>query len=361
MPGDYEDLIAAADEVPLGGGVTENDLAALFYTSGTTGAAKQRRGKVPLTETTPNGHEVPPPQRPAKVPAKTQAKAPVKAKAKAKEPAVRKPSPYDILGLTETAGALRFLGQMALRYPQAVLRTAPELGQEMLKISLGKSEVAPQKGDKRFTDPAWQQNPLLRATMQSYLTWGTGLERYIDNLGMTGMGVERLRFGAVLLRESMAPTNFLAANPAAVKRFYDTGGASLRGGLANWAGDLMHNHGMPSMVDRRPFCIGENLATSRGAVIYRNEVFELIQYTPQRGSVYSRPVLMVPPQVNKYYALDSRPAAACTSTCSSAASRCTGSAGATRQGRSATGTSTPTCRRRSTRSMRSARSPARPT
>ena len=263
------------------------------------------RGEVPLTETTPNGHEVPPPRRPAKVPAKTQAKAPVKAKAE--EPAVRKPSPYDILGLTETAGALRFLGQMALRYPQAVLRTAPELGQEMLKISLGKSEVAPQKGDKRFTDPAWQQNPLLRATMQSYLTWGTGMERYIDNLGMTGMGVERLRFGAVLLRESMAPTNFLAANPAAVKRFYDTGGASLRGGLANWAGDLMHNHGMPSMVDRRPFCIGENLATSRGAVIYRNEVFELIQYTPQRGSVYSRPVLMVPPQVNKYYALDLSP------------------------------------------------------
>ena len=259
------------------------------------------RGKVPLTETTPNGHEVPPPRRPAK----TQAKAP--AKAKAEEPAVRKPSPYDVLGLTETAGALRFLGQIALRYPQAVLRTAPELGQEMLKISLGKSKVAPQKGDKRFTDPAWQQNPLLRATMQSYLTWGTGIERYIDNLGMTGMGVERLRFGAVLLRESMAPTNFLAANPAAVKRFYDTGGASLRGGLANWAGDLMHNHGMPSMVDRRPFCIGENLATSRGAVIYRNEVFELIQYTPQRDSVYSRPVLMVPPQVNKYYALDLSP------------------------------------------------------
>ena len=178
------------------------------------------------------------------------------------EPAVRKPSPYDILGAPETAGALRFLGQMALRYPQAVLRTAPDLGQELLKISLGKSEVAPEKGDKRFTDPAWQQNPLLRATMQSYLTWGTGMERYIDNLGMTGMGVERLRFGAVLLRESMAPTNFLAANPAAVKRCYDTGGGSLRRGLANWAGDLRHNHGMPSMVDRRPFTIGENLAAS---------------------------------------------------------------------------------------------------
>ena len=142
----------------------------------------------------------------------------------------------------------------------------------MLKISLGKSEVAPQKGDKRFTDPAWQQNPLLRATMQSYLTWGTGMERYIDNLGMTGMGVERLRFGAVLLRESMAPTNFLAANPAAVKRFYDTGGASLRGGLANWADDLMHNH--RHAVDGRP-----------QAVLHRREPRHLARggHLPERG------------------------------------------------------------------------------
>ena len=63
--------------------------------------------------------------------------------------------------------------------------------------------------------------------MQSYLTWGAGMERYIDNLGLPGMATERLRFGAVLLREAMAPTNFFAANPAAVKRAYDTGGGSV--------------------------------------------------------------------------------------------------------------------------------------
>jgi polyhydroxyalkanoate synthase len=267
------------------------------------------RGKAPLTETPRDGHEVSSPRRSAKAPAKVPAKIPAgaKARAEAAEPAARKPSPYDILGLRETAGALRFLSQVAWRHPQAVLRTAPDLGQELLKISLGKSQVAPEKGDKRFTDPAWQQNALFRATMQNYLSWGTGVERYLDNLGLTGMSVERMRFGAVLLRESMAPTNFFAANPAAVKRCYDTGGDSVRRGLANWAGDLVHNHGMPSMVDRRPFTIGENLAASRGDVIYRNEVFELIQYTPQRETVYTRPILMVPPQVNKYYALDLSP------------------------------------------------------
>jgi polyhydroxyalkanoate synthase subunit PhaC len=269
------------------------------------------RGETPLTKTTQNGQQVPPPRRPArtpaKAPAKAQAKAPAEAKPRTAEPAARKLSPFDILGLRETAGALRYLGQVAMRHPQAVLRTAPNLGQELIKIGLGRSQVAPEKGDKRFADPAWQQNPWFRATMQSYLTWGTGMERYLDNLDLPGMATERMRFGAVLLRESMAPTNFFAGNPAAVKRFYDTGGGSVRRGLANWAGDLVHNHGMPSMVDRRPFEIGENIAFSPGSIIYRNKVFELIQYAPQTGTVYDRPILMVPPQVNKYYALDLTP------------------------------------------------------
>jgi len=258
------------------------------------------RGEVPLTLTTPNGHQVGSPGQPAK--------APVTAKASPEaETPPRALTPSDILGLSEAAGALRFLGQVAARHPRAALRTAPGIGHELLKIGLGTSQVAPGKGDKRFADPAWQQNRMFKAVMQSYLTLGSGLDRYVDNLGLTGMAVERMRFGLVLLRESMAPTNFFAANPAALKRFAETRGGSVRRGLANWAGDLVHNHGMPSMVDRRPFKIGENLAASPGAVIYRNEVFELIQYAPQSQTVYGRPILMVPPQVNKYYALDLSP------------------------------------------------------
>jgi poly[(R)-3-hydroxyalkanoate] polymerase subunit PhaC len=269
------------------------------------------RGQAPLTENTRNARPVLPPRRsaqaPAKAPAKVKAQASAKAQAQAEEPAVRKLSPFDILGLRETAGALRFLGEVALRHPLAVLRTAPDLSQELVKISLGRSQVAPEKGDKRFADSAWQQNPWFRATMQSYLTWGSGMERYLDHLDLPGTATERIRFGAVLLRDAMAPTNFFATNPAAVKRCYDTGGGSVRRGLANWLGDLRHNHGMPSMVDRRPFTVGENLAATPGQVIFRNEVFELIQYTPQSETVYARPILMVPPQVNKYYALDLSP------------------------------------------------------
>jgi len=205
------------------------------------------------------------------------------------------------------AGALRILGQLAGRHSQAMLRATPDIGLELLRIGLGRSEVAPVKGDKRFTDPAWRDSTLFKAVMQTYLTLGSGVDAYVDNLGLEGMNAERLRFGLGLVREAMAPTNFFLTNPEAIKRCFDTGGVSIRKGMANWIGDLAHNHGMPSSVDRRPFRVGENLAATPGAVIFRNEVCELIQYTPQRATVYHRPLLVVPPQVNKYYALDLAP------------------------------------------------------
>ena len=131
--------------------------------------------------------------------------------------------------------------------------------------------------------------------MQTYLYYGSRVDPYIDSLGIEGMNRERARFGLVLLREAISPTNFFMMNPAAVKRYYDTAGGSVLRGMANMADDMIHNHGMPSMVDRKPFKLGENLAATPGVVIHRTEVFELIQYTPQSDTVYQRPILMVPP------------------------------------------------------------------
>ncbi len=221
--------------------------------------------------------------------------------------AVLGPGPLLGLGLREAVGALRFLGKQAVRTPQALLRDAPDAALELLRIGLGKSEVAPPKGDKRFTDPAWRENPVFRAYMQAYLYFGSRVDPYVDDLGIEGANAERARFALILLREALAPTNFLLTNPTAVKRALDTGGGSLRSGVANMIGDVRRNHGMPSMVDLRPFTIGENIAASPGAVIHRTEVFELIQYAPQSDTVYQRPMLVVPPQVNKYYALDLAP------------------------------------------------------
>jgi polyhydroxyalkanoate synthase len=210
-------------------------------------------------------------------------------------------------GLGQAAGALRLLGQVTVRQPMALLQSWPKVGLALLRIGLGQSEVAPAKGDKRFADPAWQHNPLFRSTMQAYLALGSELDAYVDNLGLEGVEGERMRFAASLLREAMAPTNFLLTNPAALKRFFETGGGSIRKGIANWAGDMANNHGMPSMVDLRPFKKGENIAISPGAVVHRTGVFELIQYTPQSDTVYQRPMVIVPPQVNKFYAMDLSP------------------------------------------------------
>ena len=291
------------------------------------------RGKAPQTETEPHGRQQAKPSAKARRPkaAGAQAADALAAKEQARRTqaavppgnladtaaelaggaegaeAVFGPGMFAGSGLGQAAQALRLLGQVTVRQPRALLQSWPKAGLELLRIGLGQSEVAPEKGDKRFADPAWQQNPLFRTAMQAYLALGSELDAFVDDLGLEGVEAERMRFAAGLLREAIAPTNFLLTNPAALKRFLDTGGGSIRKGLANWADDMLHNHGMPSMVDLRPFKKGENIATSPGAVIHRSEVFELIQYTPQTDTVYQRPMVIVPPQVNKYYALDLSP------------------------------------------------------
>jgi len=235
------------------------------------------KDQVPLVETSPNGQE----------------------------PYVRDEEKKGLMG--QATGALRLAGRLAMGPPLAMMQLAPSTWAEMLRIAVGKSHVEPDKRDRRFVDQAWQQNPALRATMQAYLYTGAEVDDVVDSLGLDGMAAERMRFALELVREAMAPTNNFWTNPAAVKRCYDTGGLSVWRGAVNMYRDMVHNHGMPSMVDRRPFKLGESIAISPGAVIYRNEVFELIQYTPQRKTVYGRPILMVPPQVNKYYALDLSP------------------------------------------------------
>ena len=204
-------------------------------------------------------------------------------------------------------GALRFAGRLAMVPPQAMAQLAPGASLEMLRIALGKSHVEPGKGDHRFTDQAWQQNPAFRGAMQAYLFFGSSVDDVTDSLGLDGRAAERVRFALMLVREAMAPTNYFWTNPAAVKRCYDTGGLSVWRGARQPGPRHVRNHGMPSMVDRKPFKLGETIAISPGAVIHRSEVFELIQYTPQRDTVYARPLLVVPPQVNKYYALDLSP------------------------------------------------------
>jgi polyhydroxyalkanoate synthase subunit PhaC len=216
-------------------------------------------------------------------------------------------SPFASVGFREAIGGLRTLGRHALRDPQSVLKNLPETVLDLISIGAGRADLSPDKSDKRFTNPAWSENRFYRTLLQTYLYLGGRVDGFVDGLDLQHENAERVRFALMLLREALAPTNGLLTNPEAVRRAIDTRGESLRAGFANFVDDLVHNHGMPSQVDREPLQVGKDLAVTPGVVIFRNEVFELIQYAPPAAEVRARPLLIVPPQVNKYYALDLAP------------------------------------------------------
>jgi polyhydroxyalkanoate synthase len=198
------------------------------------------------------------------------------------------------------------LGQI-LSHPVAAAQQYLTLLAELGRIATGASELAPDAKDRRFADPAWRESVAYRSLAQSYLAWGSALYRFLDEAKLDKRDAERARFVISLIVDAMSPTNSLAGNPAALKKLVDTGGASLVHGLENFVADLMHNGGLPAQVDTRTFAVGKNLATTPGSVVYRTPVMELIQYRPMREDVHKRPLLITPPQINKFYVFDLAP------------------------------------------------------
>jgi len=191
--------------------------------------------------------------------------------------------------------------------PPAVLAAeSVRFAREMTRIALGTSDVEPDPADRRFRDPTWTENRFARPVMQAYLAWAEGLQRVVD-ADVDWNRRERLRFAVTAVSDALAPTNTLFGNPAAIKRALETGGGSLLRGTRNWLDDLLHNGGMPSQVDKRPFAVGSNVATTPGAVVFRNAMCELIQYAPATPRVHARPLLIIPPPINKFYILDIAP------------------------------------------------------
>ncbi len=200
----------------------------------------------------------------------------------------------------------RLVMTQAIRQPLHSARHVAHFGLEVKNVLLGQSTLQPEDNDRRFNDPAWSQNPLYRRYLQTYLAWRKELHDWVEHSSLSEQDVSRGHFIINLMTEAMAPSNSLA-NPAALKRIFDTGGKSLLDGLSHMAKDLLNNGGMPSQVDMKAFEVGRNVATTEGAVVFRNEVLELIQYTPVTEQVFKRPLLVVPPQINKYYVFDLSP------------------------------------------------------
>jgi len=167
--------------------------------------------------------------------------------------------------------------------------------------------VTPAAGDKRFADPAYADNPLYFLLAQEYLLSGQLVTELLDTAGLDTVQDTKARFAAKFIHDALAPTNTLLGNPAALRAAFDTGGKSVVRGAKNMLDDLLHNGGWPSQVDSSGFEVGVNMAATPGAVVYRSDLIELIQYTPQSEQVHSVPLLFCPPWINKYYIMDLAP------------------------------------------------------
>jgi polyhydroxyalkanoate synthase len=235
-----------------------------------------------------------------------EAKEPSQLEARATE-VILGPNPFVGLRPEDVLETIRAVFNASLKQPTLVLEQQVQLVRELYLVLTGASQNTPAPGDRRFTDPEWTENWLYRTWLQAHLAWRSGLVEFIDKLDLDRMSKDRARFVLALLTEGLAPNNTLLGNPGALKKAIETKGSSIIEGLKHVLEDIVDNNAMPAQVDKTAFQLGRNVAVSAGAVVFSNEVLELIQYAPTTAQVHARPHLIVPPQINKFYVFDLSP------------------------------------------------------
>ncbi|HET9206649.1 MAG TPA: class I poly(R)-hydroxyalkanoic acid synthase [Burkholderiaceae bacterium] len=190
-----------------------------------------------------------------------------------------------------------YLKQATELWNQTLSRLQPEGTEE--------TTVATPITDKRFSAPEWNANPASAYTAQMYLLNARTLMQLAESMQGDAKTKARVRFAVQQWVDAMSPANFMALNPEAQKKALDTKGESVAQGLQQLFSDL--RKGSVSQTDETVFEVGRNVATSEGAVVFENELFQLIEYKPLTAKVHTRPMLFVPPCINKYYILDLQP------------------------------------------------------
>jgi len=211
-----------------------------------------------------------------------------------------------LLRLAPNASTVKLAVGLARR-PISTTRRLGGLAAELARIGVGTSVLAPSKRDRRFADPAWTENVLLRRLVQAYLAAGMTADQLVGDAALDWQDDKRVRFLLENLDDALSPSNVPLVNPASAKAAIDTAGLNFMRGGTNLLRDLSAKPRIPEMVDTSAFQVGHNLAVTPGTVVLRTEVFELIQYRPQTEQVREVPLLIVPPTINKYYALDLAP------------------------------------------------------
>lgn len=190
--------------------------------------------------------------------------------------------------------------------PKLMFAQGVDLTKTMFAIAAGKSDIAPDGRDPRFKHDAWNKNPAYKRLAQTYLATAQAVEKMIpDDLSLENK--QRAELAASIVTTAMAPTNTLMGNPAAMEKTFETGSVNLIKGLGAFLDDIKNNGGLPKQVDKTKFEVGGNLAMTPGKVVLRHEMFELIHYVPSTAKVHEIPVLLIPPQINRYYFTDLAP------------------------------------------------------
>lgn len=230
---------------------------------------------------------------------------------------MKSPNPFDPLGI---AAASTELWRSLLANPSEMLQAQLELGRTLTGVATRTAETAlgvepaaplaqPGPGDKRFVNEAWTANPYFDALKQAYLLATQAVLETVDRAeGIDPQTRARIKFFTRQFIDAMSPTNIPWLNPEVLEETLRTGGTNLQHGLRNIAADLESNEGRPALVDESAFEVGKNVATTPGKIVFRNELIELIQYAPTQPALYARPLVIVPPWINKFYVLDLQPA-----------------------------------------------------
>ena len=201
------------------------------------------------------------------------------------------------MGVAE-APAVQFEAQKLQAIQQAYVQDAAQLWANGM-------EQSPGLQDRRFAGEGWVENPLASFTAAAYLLNAKALTGMADAVQGDDKTRQRIRFAVEQWVAAMSPSNFLALNAQAQRKAIETQGESLAKGIQNLLHDMGQGH--VSMTDESVFEVGKNVATTEGAIVFENELFQLIEYKPLTAKVHERPFLMVPPCINKYYILDLQP------------------------------------------------------
>lgn len=194
----------------------------------------------------------------------------------------------------------------ALNNPDILAKHYGEFSSDVLEVLRRESDLSAEPTDRRFKDKLWHDNAVYRGLMQIYITWGKHMNAWVEDQEIDDQDRQRVQFIFDQLIAALSPSN-LPINPAALKRAENTEGWTAVAGIKNWIEDVRYNQCMPRQVNENAYTVGVDLGVTPGQVVYRNELLEVIQYKPQTEKVRRRPLIIIPPQINKFYIFDLKP------------------------------------------------------